>query len=42
MNRSLFGPNFSRTAAHGGTDGLSNTMAASEGYIGHALMRKLP
>jgi prepilin-type N-terminal cleavage/methylation domain-containing protein/prepilin-type processing-associated H-X9-DG protein len=38
MNRSLFGPNFSRTAAMV-TDGLSNTLMASEGYIGHAQMR---
>jgi prepilin-type processing-associated H-X9-DG protein len=38
MNRSLFGPNFSRSAAMV-TDGLSNTLMASEGYIGHAQMR---
>jgi len=38
MNRSLFGPNYSRTAAMV-TDGLSNTLMASEGYIGHAQMR---
>ncbi len=38
MNRSLFGPNYSRRIAMV-TDGLSNTLAASEGYIGHAQMR---
>jgi prepilin-type processing-associated H-X9-DG protein len=38
MNRSLFGPNYARTAAMV-TDGLSNTLMASEGYIGHAQMR---
>jgi prepilin-type N-terminal cleavage/methylation domain-containing protein/prepilin-type processing-associated H-X9-DG protein len=38
MNRSLFGPNFSRRIAMI-TDGTSNTLMASEGYIGHAQMR---
>jgi prepilin-type N-terminal cleavage/methylation domain-containing protein/prepilin-type processing-associated H-X9-DG protein len=38
MNRSLFGPNYSRRIAMI-TDGTSNTLAASEGYIGHAQMR---
>ncbi len=38
MNRSLFGPNFSRSIAMV-TDGLSNTLMVSEGYIGHAQMR---
>jgi prepilin-type N-terminal cleavage/methylation domain-containing protein/prepilin-type processing-associated H-X9-DG protein len=38
QNRSLFGPNFSRRIASI-TDGTSNTLAASEGYIGHAQMR---
>jgi prepilin-type N-terminal cleavage/methylation domain-containing protein/prepilin-type processing-associated H-X9-DG protein len=38
MNRSLFGPNYSRRIAMV-TDGLSNTLMASEGYIGHAQMR---
>jgi prepilin-type N-terminal cleavage/methylation domain-containing protein/prepilin-type processing-associated H-X9-DG protein len=38
MNRSLFGPNFARRIAMV-TDGTSNTLAASEGYIGHAQMR---
>jgi prepilin-type N-terminal cleavage/methylation domain-containing protein/prepilin-type processing-associated H-X9-DG protein len=37
-NRSLFGPNESRKVAMI-TDGLSNTLMASEGYIGHAQMR---
>jgi prepilin-type N-terminal cleavage/methylation domain-containing protein/prepilin-type processing-associated H-X9-DG protein len=37
-NRSLFGPNFSRTISMI-TDGTSNTLMASEGYIGHAQMR---
>ncbi len=37
-NRSAFGPNYSRTLAMF-TDGLSNTMAASEGYIGHLQAR---
>jgi prepilin-type processing-associated H-X9-DG protein len=38
MNRSLFGPNYARRIAMI-TDGTSNTLAASEGYIGHAQMR---
>ena len=38
MNRSLFGPNYSRRIAMI-TDGTSNTLMASEGYIGHAQMR---
>jgi prepilin-type processing-associated H-X9-DG protein len=38
MNRSLFGPNYSRRIAMV-TDGLSNTLMASEGLIGHAQMR---
>ena len=38
MNRSLFGPNYSRRIAMI-TDGTSNTLAASEGCIGHAQMR---
>ena len=38
MNRSMFGPNYSRRIAMV-TDGLSNTLMASEGYIGHAQMR---
>jgi prepilin-type N-terminal cleavage/methylation domain-containing protein/prepilin-type processing-associated H-X9-DG protein len=38
MNRSLFGPNYSRKIAQI-TDGTSNTLSASEGYIGHAQMR---
>ncbi len=38
MNRSLFGPNYSRRIAMI-TDGTSNTLAASEGYIGHPQMR---
>jgi prepilin-type N-terminal cleavage/methylation domain-containing protein/prepilin-type processing-associated H-X9-DG protein len=38
MNKSLFGPNYARTAAMV-IDGLSNTLMASEGYIGHAQMR---
>ena len=37
-NRSLFGPNISRTIA-AVTDGLSNTLMASEGFIGHGQMR---
>jgi prepilin-type processing-associated H-X9-DG protein len=37
-NPCLFGPNYSRTIAMV-TDGLSNTLAVSEGYIGHAQMR---
>jgi prepilin-type N-terminal cleavage/methylation domain-containing protein/prepilin-type processing-associated H-X9-DG protein len=38
MNRSLFGPNYARRIAMI-TDGTSNTLMASEGYIGHAQMR---
>jgi prepilin-type N-terminal cleavage/methylation domain-containing protein/prepilin-type processing-associated H-X9-DG protein len=38
MNKSMFGPNFSRRIAMV-TDGLSNTLMASEGLIGHAQMR---
>jgi len=38
QNRSMFGPNYCRTIA-GVTDGLSNTLMASEGLIGHAQMR---
>ncbi|MDR3622850.1 MAG: DUF1559 domain-containing protein [Paludisphaera borealis] len=38
MNRSLFGPNYARKIASV-TDGLSNTLMASEGTIGHAQMR---
>jgi prepilin-type N-terminal cleavage/methylation domain-containing protein/prepilin-type processing-associated H-X9-DG protein len=38
MNRSMFGPNFSRRIAMV-TDGLSNTLMASEGLIGHPQMR---
>ncbi len=38
MNRSLFGPNYSRSIAMV-TDGLSNTLMASEGLVGHAQMR---
>jgi prepilin-type N-terminal cleavage/methylation domain-containing protein/prepilin-type processing-associated H-X9-DG protein len=38
MNRSLFGPNYSRRIAMV-TDGTSNTLMASEGYIGHPQMR---
>ena len=38
MNRSLFGPNYARRIAMV-TDGLSNTLAASEGLIGHGQMR---
>jgi prepilin-type N-terminal cleavage/methylation domain-containing protein/prepilin-type processing-associated H-X9-DG protein len=37
-NRSLFGPNFSRTIASV-TDGLSNTIMAAEGTIGHLQAR---
>ena len=37
-NKSLFGPNYSKTIASV-TDGLSNTLMASEGYIGHAQKR---
>ncbi len=38
MNRSLFGPNYSRRIAMI-TDGTSNTLMAAEGYIGHGQMR---
>jgi prepilin-type N-terminal cleavage/methylation domain-containing protein/prepilin-type processing-associated H-X9-DG protein len=38
VKRSLFGPNYSRKIA-GVTDGLSNTLMASEGLIGHGQMR---
>jgi prepilin-type N-terminal cleavage/methylation domain-containing protein/prepilin-type processing-associated H-X9-DG protein len=38
MNRSLFGPDYSRRIAMI-TDGTSNTLMAAEGYIGHAQMR---
>ena len=38
QNRNMFGPNYCRTIA-GVTDGLSNTLMASEGLIGHAQMR---
>jgi prepilin-type N-terminal cleavage/methylation domain-containing protein/prepilin-type processing-associated H-X9-DG protein len=38
QNRSLFGPVYSRRIADV-TDGLSNTLAISEGLIGHAQMR---
>ena len=38
VNRSAFGPNVSRTIA-GFTDGLSNSLLASEGYIGHLQAR---
>jgi prepilin-type N-terminal cleavage/methylation domain-containing protein/prepilin-type processing-associated H-X9-DG protein len=38
MNRSLFGPNYSRRIAQI-TDGTSNTLMASESYIGHPQMR---
>jgi prepilin-type N-terminal cleavage/methylation domain-containing protein/prepilin-type processing-associated H-X9-DG protein len=38
MNRSLFGPNYSRSIAMV-TDGTSNTLAAAEGYIGHGQYR---
>ena len=38
INRSAFGPNYSRTLA-AFTDGLSNSMTASEGYIGHLQAR---
>jgi prepilin-type N-terminal cleavage/methylation domain-containing protein/prepilin-type processing-associated H-X9-DG protein len=38
QNRSLFGPNYARRIA-AITDGTSNTIAASEGLIGHGQMR---
>ncbi len=38
MNRSMFGPNYARRISMV-TDGLSNTLMASEGYIGHGQMR---
>jgi prepilin-type N-terminal cleavage/methylation domain-containing protein/prepilin-type processing-associated H-X9-DG protein len=38
MNRSMFGPNYARRIAMI-TDGTSNTIAASEGLIGHGQMR---
>jgi len=38
MNRSLFGPNYARRISQI-TDGTSNSLMASEGYIGHAQMR---
>jgi prepilin-type processing-associated H-X9-DG protein len=38
MNKSMFGPNYSRSIAMI-TDGTSNSLMASEGYIGHAQMR---
>ena len=38
QNRTLFGPNYSRRISDV-TDGLSNTLMASEGLIGHAQMR---
>ena len=37
-NPSMFGPNYARTIAMV-TDGLSNSLMASEGYVGHAQMR---
>jgi prepilin-type N-terminal cleavage/methylation domain-containing protein/prepilin-type processing-associated H-X9-DG protein len=37
-NRSAFGPNYARTVAMV-TDGMSNSLFMSEGYIGHAQMR---
>src|SRR5262249_22711626 len=37
-NRSAFGPNYSRTFANF-RDGLSNSIACSEGYIGHIQAR---
>lgn len=37
-NVSMFGPTYSRTVAMV-TDGLSNTLAVSEGYIGHGQFR---
>ena len=38
QNRTLFGPNYSRKISEV-SDGLSNTLMASEGLIGHAQMR---
>ena len=38
QNTTMFGPNFSRKIA-AVTDGLSNTLMAAEGLIGHAQMR---
>jgi prepilin-type N-terminal cleavage/methylation domain-containing protein/prepilin-type processing-associated H-X9-DG protein len=38
MNRSLFGPNYSRSISMV-SDGLSNTIMASEGLIGHSQFR---
>ena len=38
MNRSMFGPNYSRTVAMV-KDGLSNTLMVSEGLIGHGQYR---
>ena len=38
MNRSMFGPNYARRIAMV-TDGTSNTLAMSEGLIGHGQMR---
>ena len=38
MNRSLFGPNYARRISMI-TDGTSNSLMASKGYIGHAQMR---
>jgi prepilin-type N-terminal cleavage/methylation domain-containing protein/prepilin-type processing-associated H-X9-DG protein len=38
MNRTLFGPNYAKKIAMI-TDGTSNTLSTSEGYIGHAQMR---
>ncbi|QEH39011.1 Type II secretion system protein G precursor [Aquisphaera giovannonii] len=38
MNRSMFGPNYARRISMV-TDGLSNTIMASEGLIGHNQMR---
>jgi prepilin-type N-terminal cleavage/methylation domain-containing protein/prepilin-type processing-associated H-X9-DG protein len=38
INGSMFGPNYSRTIGMI-TDGLSNTLAVSEGYIGHGQYR---
>ncbi|WZO98419.1 DUF1559 domain-containing protein [Isosphaeraceae bacterium EP7] len=38
MNKSMFGPNYARSIAMV-SDGLSNSLMASEGTIGHAQMR---